>query len=399
MRLTKTATAAASAAFATYVHNCQRNAQCELPFTAPVPGLPYLELYVDFGAFQPLFVELRLQDVCDVGHSEQVFPSNYVVGQTPEGGWYGVFKYLNEPLTPVSDFVIWMNATVVTPAGLVDQTFFSEMLTVETCQPIMKVKSCHPEGATTTGFDVNGLYYGLPVGDTFLGMDAVRYFHIVYVRRGKARELPPKATFTASLFKNFRTIVEKNWSLECEIVPRWFKDELLAVHSRGAVQLDEGATYLVTDLAYEALNDDDLMWKAFAQLKETTRLYYGCDDGVCNDCCSPVILSASANEDSPSDSGSGSGGCVPVALPEDSPSAPNGQVGVPYSFSLPLDGTPPFVVTPTSAPGWMTMTPTPTGVDFTGTPDAPGTTINIEFDVSNDCGAVNNIGFFIDVTA
>lgn len=301
MKLNATPTAATIGQFPQYVHNCQRG-PCEPPYAAPLPSVPRLQLYVEFGTYKPVLQEIHLQDVCNVGHTEQLFPSNYVVGQTPEGTWYGVFKYFNDVVAPVTTFVVWMSALVDTPAGLVEKTFFSEELVIEPCAPITKIKACQPEAATTTGFDVNGLYYGLPVNADYLGIPEVRYFHIAYVRQVKARELPPKGTFTASLYKNFRTQIERSWILETELVPKWYKDVLLAIYARGAIEVD-GTQYLVSDLAFEALNDDDLTWKPYVNLKQIDRLYFGCDESVCAECCSPIVLGATLDfvPESPTD--------------------------------------------------------------------------------------------------
>src|SRR4051812_25085708 len=302
MTLNPTATPVASTQYGYYLDDCQRG-PCQLPYKAPLPGVAYLQTYVDFGAYKPIAITFFVQDTCNTTHQEQVIANNYVVGQTPEGNWYGVFKYFNDPVTPVTTFVLWLSAMLDVNGIPTQKTYFSEHLVVEPCLPLTKIKACQPESATTTGFDVNGLYYGLPVNLDFLGQGQVRYFHIAYVRFGKARELPPKATYTASIVKNFRTIVEKNWSLETEIVPRWYKDLLLAIYARGEIEVG-GTPYLVNELAFEALNDDDLMWKPFATLKATDRLYFGCADDVCSECCSPDVISATTQSNSASDSDS-----------------------------------------------------------------------------------------------
>lgn len=287
-----TPTAVAAPQYTDFVYNCQRNAACEPSFTAPLPGVPYLQLYVDFANGKPETMEFTLIDVC-TGNTEQIVPANYVVGKTPEGNWYGVFKYFTSAIPNLTSFVVHLSAYVnVGNPSLVERTFFSQMMAVDPCGPLMKIKSCQPEQATTTGFDVNGVYYGLPVNVDYLGIAEVRYFHIAYVRTGKVRELSNKATFKSSIYRNFRTTVEKVFQIETELVPKWYKDELLGIYARGAIQVNDGPTYLVSDLAFEAINDDDLTWKPFAQLTETIRLYYGCDDSECVECCSPIVLNA-----------------------------------------------------------------------------------------------------------
>lgn len=294
MKMISTPTAVAADQYPGYVYNCLRNAACERSYSAPLPGVPYLQTYVDFGANIPATMEWTLVDTC-TGDTEQIIPSNYVVGQTPEGNWYGVFKYFNNPVNPVTTFVVHLSAFVDTGAGpLQERTFFTQMMMVEPCAPLTKIKSCQPEGATSTGFDTNGVYYGLPVNLDYLGIAEVRFFHIAYVRDGKVREMSNKATFKSSLYRNFRTTIEKIFQLETELVPRWYKDELLAIYARGAINIDDTKNYLVSDLNFDALNDDDLTWKPFAQLKETFRLFFGCDESVCVECCSPIVLDAYA---------------------------------------------------------------------------------------------------------
>jgi hypothetical protein len=292
MKMIATNGAAPITAYSQYLHNCLRNTKCEPSWSAPIPELPVLQLYVDFGAYKPVMYAIYLQDLCDLDHIEQVFPANYVVGQTPTGKWYGVFKYFHPPAINVTTFTAWLDVFVDAPGGMVEQTYFSEQMVVEPCQQLTKIKACQPAGATTTGFDVNGLYYGLPVNADYLGNNEVRYFHIAYVRMGHVKMLPPKVTYSSSLFRTFRSEVEQSWQLQGELVPQWYSLVLLAIYSRGALTVNDGDVRLVKELAYEAINDDDLTWRAYANLIETTRLYFGCDDSVCTECCSPILRSA-----------------------------------------------------------------------------------------------------------
>lgn len=281
----QTPTVVAATEYPNYINNCLRNPACELPYAAPLPAVSTLQLYVDYLLVAPGDFEFTLVDVC-TGLTEQITPADYVVGQTPELGYYGVFKSFNNPATPVTTFVVHLSSG--------GKTFFSEMLMVEPCAPLMKVKSCHPQAATTTGFDINGIYYGLSTGGT-LGDATIRYFHIAYVRRGKVKEISNKATFKSSLYFNFRTTIEKIFMFEPgELVPKWYKNVLLAIYSRGAVSFDDGQVYIVSELSFEPINDDDLTWRANVQLKETFRLFYGCDDGLCDECCAPVVTGADA---------------------------------------------------------------------------------------------------------
>lgn len=268
MKMISAGTAAANQ-YPAYVHNCTRNAACEGAYSAPLPLVSDLQLFVDFGATQPASIEFTFIDTCN-NTTEQIFPSEYVVAQTPELNWYGVFRGFNNPAEPYTAFVVHLNAN----AGAM--SFFSQMLSTQPCGPLMKLKSCHPERATTTGFDINGIYYGLPEG-SFAGGE-IYYTHTAWVREGKVRELPPRATFKSNLYFTSRVTVEKNHTIETELVPKWYKDVLLALYSRGMVQVNDATTYIVSDLAFEAINDDDLTWKPLAQLKETFRGFFGCDE-------------------------------------------------------------------------------------------------------------------------
>lgn len=303
-----TPTAVAANQYTAYVHNCLRNAQCEPSFYAPVPDVASLQFYVDFGTTKPTTVEFQLIDICG-DNGQQIFPSNYVIGKTPEGKWYGVFKYFAEPVGQITGFVVWLSANLT---GGGQKTFFSEVMVLEPCAPLTKIKACMPEGATATGFDVNGIYYGLPQNVDYLGNPIVRYFHIAWVRLGKVRELSNKGTFKSSIYKTFRATVEKIHQLETELVPKWYKDLLLGIYARGAISVNNGPAFIVKDLNFEALNDDDLTWKPFVQLTETFRLYYGCDESQCSECCAPLFLSAGvfsegSESGSMSESESGSG--------------------------------------------------------------------------------------------
>lgn len=299
MKMFQTPSPVEASQYTGYVHNCTRNAACELPFLAALPAVSALQTYVDFGADLPGDFEFTLIDHC-TGATEQIVPSEYVVGQTPELGYYGVFRLFNNPATPVTAFVVYLQAG--------GKTFFTQMLMVEPCAPLTKVKACYPQAATVTGFDVNGIYYGLPFGGASAGDGNIRYFHTAWVRNGKLRELSNKATFKSSIYINFRTTVEKIHQFEPgEVVAKWFKDVLLGVYTRGAISVNDGPVYIVSDLNFEAINDDDLSWKPYAQVKETFNLYFGCDDGLCEECCTPSVTNAQATpggEPDPSDSGS-----------------------------------------------------------------------------------------------
>lgn len=68
---------------------------------------------------------------------------------------------------------------------------------------------------------------------------------------------------------------------------------------------------------------------------------------------------------------------------------PNGQVGVPYSYSITLTGTQPFTLDNITKPTWMTITLLGSIITFDGTPDTEEEDIQVALDITNACGTVN----------
>lgn len=83
--------------------------------------------------------------------------------------------------------------------------------------------------------------------------------------------------------------------------------------------------------------------------------------------------------------------CVPVAI-SGSPSMPDGQVGIPYTYSYVITGSSLFFIDNVTKPSWMALTITEFLGDWVvtanGTPDTDGTGIVVSYDINNDCGAV-----------
>jgi hypothetical protein len=94
--------------------------------------------------------------------------------------------------------------------------------------------------------------------------------------------------------------------------------------------------------------------------------------------------------------------CVAPSIPG-SPTLHDGQVSVPWATSFPISGSAPFGITINNRPSWMSITIVDNGagsyyVQFAGTPDATGTGILIDIDITNACGSVN-FSDTIDVAA
>lgn len=94
--------------------------------------------------------------------------------------------------------------------------------------------------------------------------------------------------------------------------------------------------------------------------------------------------------------------CVAPSIPG-SPTLHDGQVSVPWATSFAISGSAPFGITINNRPSWMTITIIDNGagsyyVQFAGTPDATGTGVLIDIDITNACGSVN-FSDTIDVAA
>lgn len=94
--------------------------------------------------------------------------------------------------------------------------------------------------------------------------------------------------------------------------------------------------------------------------------------------------------------------CVAPSIPG-SPTLHNGQVSIPWATSFPIAGSAPFGITINNRPSWMAITIVDNGsgsyyVQFAGTPDATGTGVTVNIDITNACGSVN-FSDTIDVAA
>lgn len=94
--------------------------------------------------------------------------------------------------------------------------------------------------------------------------------------------------------------------------------------------------------------------------------------------------------------------CVAPSIPG-SPTLHDGQVSIPWATSFPISGSAPFGITINNRPSWMAITIVDNGsgsyyVQFAGTPDATGTGVAVNIDITNACGSVN-FSDTIDVAA
>lgn len=81
--------------------------------------------------------------------------------------------------------------------------------------------------------------------------------------------------------------------------------------------------------------------------------------------------------------------CIDVSI-FGSPELPDGEVGIPYSYSFALAGSQPFGLTINSRPSWMTIEISGDTVNFSGTPDVDGSDIDVDITITNcSAGSVN----------
>jgi hypothetical protein len=93
---------------------------------------------------------------------------------------------------------------------------------------------------------------------------------------------------------------------------------------------------------------------------------------------------------------SGDGACTDVSIGEFSLS--DAFVGVDYLVSIPLTGTPPFVLNVTSKPAWMTIDIIDGALTFSGTPTEEAGPAEVNLTITNCSAGLGEIGTFISVS-
>lgn len=282
MILAGDATTYSEISYKQFIYNCNL-LPCERQYTVPVNSMDDIQLYVYFGAVKPTTMDFAMVGRCNGNMNviTSLITSNYIIAQLPDGTWYGVFKCFNN-IGDLSCFLITAAFTI----GAGEVRYFTEDYCVNDCDDLMEIRACYPQNATTLGFDANGIYYGLPNGDLSqaLGNTAIRYFHIYNVRQGWLIKTSQKVTFKTNLLRNFRSVLEQITEFRCELVPEWYSEYILAVLARGYVFINN-RFWLLDQTNFELNDEDARLWKPWAQMKDTTKLFFGCDASVCAVCC------------------------------------------------------------------------------------------------------------------
>lgn len=346
--------------------NCTRNQKCQSPFYVPVNMFSDIVFFADLLG-EPSMMQIEVMNVCDITHVGTAVSTRYVIGQTNTGSWYATIG--NLVVTPpvgvtYSKFFFKLSFTI---AGIL-HVFYSQQYEFPYCDDLKFLRGCYPnETAGTDAYDCNGVYYGFPTTDTIIGDQYYRYIHSAFLRMSSVIEQRNKFTFTAFNSKKiYKSVVDRESLLEFEIVPTFFKDELLGIFARGQVQYD-GIEYILADSQDISIIDvDSKLWKMDMLFASQCKQTFGCDAADCvlpgppPDCCSPTEVTSSVEVVVVE--------CIPVFVPIEQV-LPDGEAGFPYSADISLGGTPPFTIDTFVKPAWMTIALVGSVVHFSGNPN------------------------------
>lgn len=288
-----------------FLYNCTRNAACQKMYFVPLRTIRDLYFYVDFPD-KPDFINAVAIDACcyqplpaspgdfsddfnedfDIGDtggagtcSHPVVFDKYVVGQKPDNTWYGVFQ-TSEDFRDFKQFYFRFNFTV----NGEDYIYYSEEFELDDCAPLTCLRGCYPnEPVGADAWDCNGIYYGLHSGpEEPLGDPGLRYFHTACVRYGSV--IDTTAKLTLSLFNTKRTykaILQRENTLEFELVPSFYKDVLLGIFTRGTVEINGTNYVLQTEQNWKVLDFNSKLWQLDTLLFTECKNYFGCKPANC----------------------------------------------------------------------------------------------------------------------
>lgn len=280
-------------------YNCIRNASCQREYYMPLNNVGQLDLYFDL-PFMPQTYSLHLVDACN-GFEYNVISGLYVVGQHTRG-FYGVFSSLASITTPK---IFYFKAEFHKNADTA--IFYSNDFSTIDCERITRVEGCYNNPTLgTEAFDINGIYYGYPVNDSYLGNPNWRYYHSVLVRMGKVTNTGHKLSL--NLFnnkRNFRSTTTKQYNFQSEVVPEFYKDIILGVYTRGNIMIETAQYTLESEINLQVHSEESELWVVDVPLSKTIDTFFSCKETVCRslvtippvvECCTPVIISATVEE-------------------------------------------------------------------------------------------------------
>lgn len=262
-----------------FLYNCTRNASCQPRYLVPIRSLADLMLYVEFPFGKPTSVFFNLVD-CSGVPTEVIF-CNYVIGQKPDGGWYGVFT--GAAPTELSGDEFYLQGIFSSISGF-QYKYFSEYISFDQCDPLTRMNACYPdEPAAAQAFDCNGIYYGYHAGaGESLGNALLRYYHWAFVRKGKVIERNTKMTF--NLFKSrraYRNEISSSAVFEFERVPTFYKNIIIGILSRGNIEIDGKEYVLDEEQEFSVSTNEEQMWAMDPVLTDICKQYFGCNESNC----------------------------------------------------------------------------------------------------------------------
>lgn len=263
-----------------FMYNCIRNITCQREFFVPMRSITDLFLYFEFPFGKPVDWIINLID-CDGSASELSF-CNYVIARQPSGLWYGIFTGVVDEGDILSKFRI---EAQFFSASETPYKYFSEQLEIGGCDPLMKVEACYPvPDDLTRAYDCNGIYFGTHTGDTAAdGNILLRYYHSIFVRLGSVIETENKMELTIfNSQRPYRNIMTRQYVLESELIPPFYKDVLIGVVARGLILIN-GADQYTLEAAQQIspIDKGSQLWAPDILLGKIYRGYYGCDDTIC----------------------------------------------------------------------------------------------------------------------
>lgn len=263
-----------------FLFNCIRNTKCQKPYFVPVHSIGDLMLYADvpFGTIQSHVVTVIgcKADGTPIGEGDTVESCNYGYGTLPGGGNFAIFTGFQSDTILLNFFV----KIIITVAGI-QHVYFSEQFEIENCLSLTDIQACYGENIAypETQYDCNGIYYGKAnVGNTNL-----RYVHKGFVRQGNVIERSNKITTT--LFNSrlsYKAVLTKEFVFQCETVPRFYKDHLISIFTRGNIFID-AILYTISEESEAISENDSILWTLDIALKSICKQFFGCNSSVCEE--------------------------------------------------------------------------------------------------------------------
>jgi hypothetical protein len=296
MKLINAGLSGANTVYTQHLFNCTRNPKCERPFYVPISAWSDLMVYVDLPG-KPETIEgvAEVLNICeevlggdfnddfnddfDIGNSvssNTIVFNRYIVGQKPDGSWYGVF---GNPMVTGGEGIRCFFLTLRFIIGGLEYTYFSEQICFEnSCKELKRLESCYPnEPAGAEAEDPNGIYYGYPNNVDILGDETYRYLHWGYVRDASVTEQNNRLNFTAfNSKKTYKGTVDREHLLEFELVPTFYKNHILGIIARGDITIDDTAWRLATDQEIRIIDTDSKLWRMDILLAEQHKQTFGC---------------------------------------------------------------------------------------------------------------------------